>query len=327
LNQQAELTLFLFFVGFIVILKSADFLVSGASSIAARLNIPDIIIGLTVVSFGTSMPEMSVSVLASLDGHTDLAIGNVLGSNIANILLVLGVTAIIAPLPVRSATVLSEIPFSLTAAILVGFLANAALFSDPTSQLSLSRIDGIILLLFLVLFLGYIFKVTKNNQICPDNVDQSSSSDSLFRPIVYVLIGTAGLFFGGEWVVSGALEIASLMGLSESLVALTIVAIGTSLPELLTSAVAAYKKNTDIAIGNVIGSNIFNLLWVLGLSSVITELPFDHINNMDIVMVIFSSAVLLLALEIGRESIINRWKGFVFVLMYIGYIIYLVQRG
>lgn len=322
------MTLVLFFVGFVVIIKGADLLVSGASSIAARYGIPDIIVGLTIVSFGTSMPELSVSILASIDGHTDLAIGNILGSNIANVLLVLGVAAIIAPLPVRSGTVLSEIPFSLTAAVLVGFLANAALFTNPTTELTLSRLDGVFLLFFLALFMGYIFKVAKNGHGTKGGeANQVPPPASLFRPIVYVVAGMVGLYLGGEWVVDGALEIASSMGLSESLVALTIVAVGTSLPELLTSAVAAYKKNTDIAIGNVVGSNIFNLLWVLGLSSVITELPFDHINNMDIVMVIFSSALLLLALEIGRKSVIDRWKGIGFVLIYINYLIYLVQRG
>jgi cation:H+ antiporter len=322
------LTLILFFIGFIIILKGADLLVSGASSIAARFGIPDIIVGLTIVSFGTSMPELSVSILASLNGHTDLAIGNILGSNIANVLLVLGVTAMITPLPVKSATVLSEIPFSLMAAILVGFLANAALFSSPTTELTLSRLDGVFLLFFLALFMGYIFKVTKNGYGTKGGAaNQAPPPASLVLPIVYVLVGMVGLYVGGAWVVNGALEIASLMGLSESLVALTIVAIGTSLPELLTSAVAAYRKNTDIAIGNVVGSNIFNLLWVLGLSSVITELPFDHINNIDIVMVIFSSALLLLALEIGRKSVIDRWKGIGFVLIYINYLIYLAQRG
>jgi len=322
------LTFVFFIAGFVLILKGADLLVSGASSIAARYKIPELVVGLTIVSFGTSMPELSVSILASLEGHTDLAIGNILGSNIANILLVLGVTAIIAPLPVKSTTVLSEIPFSLTAALLVGFLANAALFSPPTTALSLSRLDGVFLLFFLALFMGYIVKMTQSGyEAAGAEASQTPPSESLIRPIVYVLLGMTGLYLGGEWVVYGAIGIASKMGLSESLVALTIVAIGTSLPELLTSAVAAYKKSTDIAIGNVVGSNIFNLLWVLGASAVVTELPFDHISNTDLVMVIFSSALLLLALEIGRKSVIDRWKGVGFVCIYFSYLVYLVQRG
>ena len=322
------MTLVLFFVGFVFIIKGADFLVSGASAIAAHFKIPHIIVGLTIVSFGTSMPELSVSILASIDGHADLAIGNILGSNIANILMVLGVTAIIAPLPVKSSTVVSEIPFTLTAALLVGFLANAALFSAATTELTLSRIDGVFLLFFLALFMGYIFKVSKNSfdtEYSEDN--QTPPPSSLIRPTAYVFLGMVGLYLGGEWIVNGALEIVARMGFSESLVALTIISIGTSLPELLTSAVAAYKKNTDIAIGNVVGSNIFNLLWVLGASSVITELPFDHISNIDIVMVIFSSSLLLLALEVGRKSVIDRWKGIVFILVYIAYLAYLVHRG
>ncbi len=323
------MTLLMFFVGFVFILKGADLLVTGASQIAARYHIPEIIVGLTIVSFGTSMPELAVSVLASLDGHTDLAIGNILGSNIANVLLVLGVSAIIAPLPVKSATVLSEIPFSLLAAILVGFLANAALFSNPTFDLTLSRLDGLFLLFFLALFMGYIFKVTKNGYGSKGREDREDVTDpeSLMIPAISVLLGMVGLYLGGKWVVDGAMGIAAMLGMSESVIALTIVAIGTSLPELLTSAVAAFKKNTDIAIGNVVGSNIFNLLWVLGLSAVIKDLPFDHINNLDLVMVIFSSALLLLALEVGRKAVIDRWKGIVFVLLYVAYLVYLVQRG
>jgi cation:H+ antiporter len=212
--------------------------------------------------------------------------------------------------------------------LLVGFLANAALFSPATTQLSLNRLDGIFLLFFLALFMGYVVKVTKSGyEKTSAETNQAPPPKSLIRPIVYVVLGMMGLYLGGEWVVYGAIGIASYMGLSESLVALTIVAIGTSLPELLTSAVAAYKKNTDIAIGNVVGSNIFNLLWVLGASAVITELPFDHISNTDVVMVIFSSALLLLALEIGRKSVIDRWKGGGFVLIYVTYLVYLVQRG
>ena len=319
----------LFIAGFILIVKSAEYLVTGASAIAARFGIPDLIVGLTIVSLGTSMPELSISLLASIGNHADLAIGNILGSNIANVLLVLGVAAIIAPLPVKSPTVLSEIPFSLTAALLVGFLANAALFS-PTHELSLSRLDGVFLLFFLGLFMGYIFKITKNGYHAEKQGESDSSKApdlSVRRSATYVAGGAVGLYVGGEWVVEGALFLADKMGFSESFVALTIVAIGTSLPELLTSAVAAYRRNTDIAVGNVVGSNIFNLLWVLGCSAVIKDLPFDHISNTDIVMVIFSSALLLLALEVGRKSVIDRWKGIVFIAVYGAYLINLIQRG
>lgn len=324
------MTLALFFVGFLFIIKGADLLVTGAGSIAARFDIPAIVVGLTIVSFGTSMPELSVSVLASLDGYTDLAIGNVLGSNIANILLVLGVAAMIAPLPVRSSTLLSEIPFSLTAALLVGFLANASLFS-ATAELTISRLDGVFLLLFLVLFIAYIFKITKDGQGAGFGkealTDRTARTVGLPRSIAYVLLGVVGLYLGGDWIVVGALDIASRLGFSESLIALTIVALGTSLPELVTSAVAAYRGNPDVAVGNVVGSNIFNLLWVLGVSAVITELPFDHISNTDIVMVVFSSTMLIFSLAVGRKGVIDRWKGIGFVLIYIAYFAYLIQRG
>lgn len=320
------MSMLLFFVGFILLLKGADILVMGATSIAARFRIPDIVVGLTIVSFGTSMPEASVSMLSNLGGHADLAIGNILGSNIANGLLVLGVAAIIYPLPVRNRTVLSEIPFSLTAALLVGFLANAALFST-TKELSISRLDGSFLLLFLILFLMYIFKTSKEGSDIQTSEETQTQLLSLPRTILCIFLGAAGLYIGGKWVVDGALEIVSRLGFSESLVALTVVAMGTSLPELTTSAVAAYRKNADIAVGNVVGSNIFNLLWVLGISAVIKELPFDLISNRDIVMVIFSSTLLIFALVLGRKGVVERWKGIIFVLFYFAYLFTVFQRG
>jgi cation:H+ antiporter len=315
----------LFIIGFALLIKSADILVSGASAIAKALRVSDMVIGLTIVSFGTSMPELIVSVFSAIKGNADIAIGNILGSNVANILLILGVAAILYPLPIKENTMLSEIPFSLAAALLLGFLANAALLVD-TPELMLSRLDGSMLLFFFLLFMLYIYRLALQG-VTVENTPEAGTPLVFPKAILFVIVGVIGLFLGGKWVVDGAVRIATALGVSESLIGLTIVAVGTSLPELVTSAVAAYKKNTDIAVGNVVGSNIFNILWILGLSAVIKPLSFDVLSNTDILMVIFSSSALLLALAVGKKYVINRWKGIGFIVLYIAYILYLVQRG
>jgi cation:H+ antiporter len=322
-QRESFVNIVLFILGFMILLKSADLLVTGASSLASRSHIPDLAIGLTVVSFGTSLPEVLVSVVSSIDGHTDLAIGNILGSNIANILLVLGIAALIRPLPVKDSTVLSEIPFSLSAVLLVGFLANAALFSQH-QLLTISRLDGCILLFSFCLFMLYVYKMATEGSV---EFTESLSNQSLNKSVFYIFLGTIGLYIGGQWVVDGAMDIAYLFGASESLIGLTLVAVGTSLPELVASSMAAMKGKTDIAVGNVVGSNIFNMLWVLGVASVINELPFDVISNTDLVMVIFSSTVLILALVINKHNQVSRFSGAVFLLIYAGYLTFLVMRG
>ncbi len=307
--------------GLIILIKAADFLVSGSRSIAAELGISPLVIGLTVVSFGTSMPELLVTLVSGLDNNADLAIANIIGSNIANMLLVLGVAAIIRPLPVQNSTVVSEIPFSLTAAVLVGFLANAALFSDYP-ELSISQLDGGILLFFFLLFMLYVYKISRENEEEEPSVPDLGRA----RAIFYVLLGVIGLYFGGRFVVDGAVSLSMLLGVDDALIGLTIVAIGTSTPELVASAVAAYRNQTDIAVGNVVGSNIFNLLWVLGFTSSVVELPFEVISNSDIVMMIASSSLIILVLVSGRSNVIMRMHGIVFVTLYALYIVYVSLR-
>lgn len=307
----------LFVLGFILLIKGADLLVDGASSVAKKLDVSDLIIGLTVVAFGTSAPELFVNLLASIDGNTDLAIGNILGSNIANILLILGVASIIYPITVQKSTVWKEIPFSLLAALAMGILANDRLI-DGKSFSELSRSDGLILFGFFSIFLYYIVEVgRKTKSTKDDEVKQLSTVKS----VVFILLGLVGLVLGGKWIVDGAISMTSDFGVSQSFVGLTVVAIGTSLPELATSAVAAFKRNTDIAIGNVVGSNIFNIYWILGLSSVIKPLPFSPANNTDILMTIVASV--LLFVFIGRKHVLQRWQGIMFLLIYILYTIYL----
>ncbi|MCB1683599.1 MAG: calcium/sodium antiporter, partial [Pseudomonadales bacterium] len=243
----------LLLVGLIVLVKGADLLVDGASSIAARFGVPPLVVGLTIVSFGTSLPEMLVTLTSGLRHNADLAIANVIGSNIFNVLVVLGVAAVIRPLPVRDSTVVSEIPFSLTAALLVGFLANASLFAMP-GVLSISRLDGGILLFFFLLFMLYVYGVARDGRL--ESV-QRIETRTLTRSLLYIAAGVVALYFGGQWTVDGAVGLARDLGVDDALIGLTIVAIGTSAPELVASAVAAYRGQTDIAVGNVVGSNIF----------------------------------------------------------------------
>lgn len=315
----------LFIVGFVFLVKGADWLVDGAYFFAKHLRISELTIGLTVVAFGTSLPELTVNISASLRGVADLAIGNVFGSNIANVLLILGVSALICPLPLQKKTIVSEVPFTLIAALLVGFLANAALFKDE-GRMMLSRWDGLILLFFFGLYLVYIYKTSKDYQEVLYNKDVTTAV-STKKSVMLIILGIAGLFLGGKWVVDGALYLAVALKLSEGFIGLTILAIGTSLPELVTSVTAAKKGNIDISIGNIIGSNIFNLLWVLAVSALIKPLPFSGINNIDIIIMVFSCTLIIFTMATGVRNAIDRKNGIIFLIIYVAYLIYLFYRG
>ncbi len=310
-------------VGLGLLWKGADATVNSALAVARRLNVSEIAIGLTLVSVGTSLPELVVNVVASLRGSADLAIANILGSNIANILLILGVAAFVCALPIRDTTLYSEIPFSMTAALLVGFLANAHILSQE-SALSLSRLDGAILLGFFGLFGAYIYRVWGAEQA---GVPEGAPPRSLLKPVAGFALGCAGLALGGHCVVSGAVGIGAALGVSESLMGLTVVAVGTSLPELVTSVLAARRGQADLAVGNIVGSNIFNLLWVLGLSTLIRPLPFDVVSNVDLVAILAATALLLFSVASGKPSAIDRREGGIFLLAYACYIVFVIQRG
>ena len=312
----------LLIVGLVLLTAAADFLVKGASLVASRFGVAPLIIGLTVVSFGTSMPELLVTLTAGLQHNSDLAIANIVGSNIANVLLILGVAAIIRPLPVRNSTIVSEIPFSLIAALLVGFLANAALFSS-IQTLSISQLDGGILLFFFFLFMLYIFKTSREGVSSTPEVD---TTGKIKLAAFQIAIGVVGLYFGGQWVTAGAVGLAQAWAIDDALIGLTVVAVGTSAPELAASAVAAYRNQTDIAVGNVVGSNIFNLLWVLGFTSSIVELPFEVITNIDLLMVIISSTLIIVAMVSSRRYAVLRSHGILFICLYAFYLYYIVQR-
>jgi len=318
------MTFVLFVIGFVLLIFGASWLVEGSLRLARRIGISELAIGLTVVSIGTSVPELVVNVVASLHGSADLAIGNILGSNVANVLLILGVAGAIRALPIHDRTILSEVPICLAATLLVGFLANAALFS-ATHSLTISRIDGLILIAFFGLFLGYVYRTAKEGVV--EEVRAEPSQAGQLGAWVRIVVGVLALTLGGEWVVRGALSIVATLGVSESLVGLTIVAIGTSTPELAASATAAYRGDTDVAVGNVIGSNIFNLLWVLGISALISPLPFDVVSNTDLAIVVASSALLILAMAVGRPNTIDRWEGWLFLVAYVVYLVYIALRG
>ncbi len=315
------LTYFLFVVGFVLLIKGADWLVDGASSIARKLKISNIVIGLTIVAFGTSAPELIVNIMASIRGSSDIAIGNVVGSNISNILLILGISAIIFPLAVKKGTVFKEIPLSLLAVLALWFMANDILLDGASANI-LSMIDGAIFLLFFIIFLYYTFGISKATGQ-EEKVKELKVGTSVFM----VFLGIAALTIGGNWIVNGAILIAKQLGISEALIGLTIVAIGTSLPELATSAMAAYKKNPDIAMGNVVGSNIFNIFWILGVSALIHPISFTSIMNFDIYFLVFTTALLFTVMFIGKKHILERWQGVLFILTYVAYITYLIIRG
>lgn len=317
----------LFIVGFVLLIQGAKWLVKGATSMATRFGISELVIGLTIVSLGTSMPELLVSVIASTKGNPGLATGNILGSNIANILLIMGATAVVCDLPVRRRTVLSEVPFSLTAALLVGFLANSSLWYEQSDELNISRGDGVLLLFFFLLFVAYVISVAHRDRRKGRVSKLQLTVEPTHQSVLHVVLGVVGLYLGGKWVVDGAVHLAGLFNMSDTFIGLTVVALGTSLPELVTSLTAARRKKKDIAVGNAIGSNIFNLLWILGISAVIRPLPFDVASNVDILVVIAASSMVLLALIIGRRLVIKRVEGIVFLAVYAAYLAYLIIRG
>lgn len=303
-----------------LLIKGADWLIDGAVSIAQRLKVPDLVVGLTVVAFGTSAPEMAVNVIASVNDNNGLAIGNIVGSNIANVLLILGASALIRNLTVQRSTIVAEIPFSLLAALMVGYMVNDSM-TDALATDQVSRADGMVLIAMFFLFIFYTMRLSKAD--VADEVPRVPKM-SVFAATGLFIVGLAGLILGGHWIVEGAVHIATEMGYSETFIGLTVVSVGTSLPELATSIAAVRKGNTDLAIGNVIGSNIFNIFWVLGLSAVISPVTFDVADNFNIYVVIGTHALLMTALFVGTRQQINRWQGVVMLGLYVAYLVKLV---
>ncbi|MFI3176194.1 MAG: calcium/sodium antiporter [Eubacteriales bacterium] len=298
-------------VGFGMLIKGADLFVEGASSIADRFGIPQIIIGLTIVAFGTSAPEAAISISAALQGSADLTIGNVLGSNILNVVVILGITAIIAPLPVQKCTKKYEIPFVIVITLLLLVLGMDGV---------INRTDAGILWGLMIVFLIYLFRLAKTGAAASEQeVDKSAS---MFKLILLTLIGGGLIVLGSDVTVDSATIIAQTFGVSERMIGLTVVALGTSLPELITSVTAGRKGKTDIAIGNIVGSNIFNLLFVVGSAGLITNITFDPQFIID--GIIAAAAVLLLWFFINKDKMLKSYAGVILLACYVGYFIYLV---
>lgn len=327
------LSLLFFCLGIFLLIKGASFLIDGASSIASRLKISALVIGLTVVAFGTSAPELVVSVSGALKGSTDIALGNVVGSNIFNILVVLGISAIIFPLKVHSNTVWKEIPMSLLAALILTILGLQGLLdAGGFSRIDLAGVgelgeltfsNGLVLLSFLVIFIYYTFGISKLKNGITVKIKQISVQRSIF----FVFLGFIGLAFGSTLTVENAIVLARQFGFSENFIGLTLVAAGTSLPELFTSVVAVMKKNTDIAVGNVVGSNIFNIFLVLGITSLVRPIPLTGHNLTDILMLFATTIFLFLSLFVLKKFHLGRIEGGGMVIIYIFYFMFLVSRG
>ena len=301
-------------VGLVLLVKGADWLVDGASKLAKRLGVTNLVIGLTIVAFGTSMPEFVVNMVSVADGATDLAITNILGSNIINTLVILGCSALVCPLVAQRSTVRLDIPLNIVAGVLVLVFV---FISSPMEPKGLSRIEGLALLVVFAAFLVYTFYTAK--------ADATTTTEStpfpLWKCVVLILAGLVGLVVGGEMIVKTAVAIARYCGVAESVIGLTIVALGTSLPELATSVVAAFKHNNDIAIGNVVGSNIFNVFFILGTSAIIKHLPVYPGIEIDAALVAVSALAVWLLL-CNKNLSINRWGGALLLVLYAGYLTY-----
>ena len=314
------LSIIILIVGFAILVKGADWLVSGASSLAKKHNVSDLVIGLTIVSFGTSAPELVVNSIASFQNHSDIIFGNVIGSNNINLFVILGIVGLIMPITVQSSTVWKEIPISFFAIIVVFVLSNS--FFLQTDNV-LSRIDGLVLLILFLLFLFYIYKQMKTERLELEIPVKELSNWKIWGLIA---IGLAGLVLGGKLVVNNAIEIAVNFGVSQKIIGLTIIAAGTSLPELVTSVVAALKKNSDIAIGNIIGSNIFNLLLILSVSSFINPISYNTSFNTDIYMLAGGTAFLFIAMFTWGKKKLDRWEAGILLATFIIYTIYLIGK-
>lgn len=316
------ISVLLIILGFILLIKGADFLVDGASSLARKFNIPDIIIGLTIVSIGTSMPELFVSSTSTINGSSDMAIGNIIGSNLCNLLMILGISTIIKPVKFQKETRLIEIPTCLIITIIFAIFCN-------TSG-TISRIEAIVLIFLFVLFIIYtIIMAKKGNSFDRNTVIEIQTDDkplSLKKSIILIVLGIVGLKVGGDFTVENATNLARMFSISEKIIGLTILAIGTSLPELVTSVTAAIKGNSDIAIGNIIGSNIFNILLIIGVSAIISPLTYNFTYNIQIGILILATIILSIFPIIPPKNEMSRFNGLIYLAIYIIYMIIIFVR-
>lgn len=303
----------------ILLIKGAGWLVDGATALAKKFNVSDLAIGLTIVAFGTSAPELVVNVMGSIEGHHEIVFANIIGSNNFNLLVILGISGLITPLVVQSSTVWKEIPLSLFAAILLFILAND--FWSPES-FTLSRLDGFI---FLTLFVGFLYYVYKQLSSDTAEIETPEKQYSQLKIWSFIILGLTGLVLGGRLVVNNAIEIATVLGVSEKIIGLTIIAAGTSLPELATSIVAAMRKNVDIAVGNIIGSNIFNIFLILGISSLVNPVHYNPSFNSEMYLLGGGTLLLFIWMFTSQKKKLDRWEAAILLLIFMGYMAYLVS--
>lgn len=312
--------------GLLLILLGANGLTDGAASIAKRFNIPSIVIGLTIVAFGTSTPELTVSISSAMKGSSDIAIGNVVGSNIFNILFIVGCTSLVAPIVITRNTLRKEIPLCILSSVVLLVIANDVLLDKGASNI-LSTTDGILLLCFFLIFLSYTFAIALDGKSQATDEENNIKQMPMLKSVLFIIGGLCGLVYGGQLFVDGAMNVARSLGVSESVIGLTLVAGGTSLPELATSIVAALKKNPEIAIGNVIGSNLFNIFFILGCSATITPMNISGITNIDLSVLVGASILMWFFGLFFAKRTINRPEGAFFVLCYVAYTVFLIYNA
>ncbi len=312
--MQVAIQLGLLIAGFILLMKGADWFVEGASKIADKFGIPQLVIGLTIVAMGTSLPEAAVSISAAVKGSAEITIGNVLGSNVLNVLIILGLTSVICAIPVKKSTVRYEIPFT------IGI--TAALAAMGLADGKVSRLEGGFLWVLMIVYLLYLLKMAKSGEAL-DEVPEAGEKDTLFKMVLMVIVGAVMIVLGSDVTVNAATALATIFGMDERLIGLTIIALGTSLPELVTSVTAAVKGKTDIAIGNIVGSNIFNILFVVGTTALITPVVYSPDFMVDSLTAIGAAVLLLLC--VLRKRRLTRLGGVIMLAGYAAYFIYLIR--
>ncbi|MFP4048266.1 MAG: calcium/sodium antiporter [Bacteroidales bacterium] len=317
--STALISLIFIAAGILLLVKGADWFVKGSSALAKRINMSELAIGLTVVAFGTSAPELIVNVFAAAENHPEIVLANVLGSNNINLFIILGAAGVIAPLQVQSSTAWKEIPFSIFVIFILLIFTNDWFISSEITKIS--RIEGALLLVLFILFLLYVYKQLAHD---PHSQKYEGNTFSLLKTWSLIIVGLAALIAGGKIIVSNAVDLARHLQISEKIIGITIIALGTSLPELATSVVAAFKRNTDIAVGNIIGSNIFNLLLVIPVSALIRPINFSKDFNTDIYILAGGTLFLFLAMYTGKIKRLDRWEASILLVFYVGYMISLV---
>ena len=321
------LDILLFILGIVLIIVGANYLTEGASVLARRFGVSPLVVGLTIVAFGTSSPELVVSLVSALRGNSDIAMGNVVGSNIFNVLVIGGITALVAPITITRSTIRREMPLMLLACLVLSVMALDRVFSGIGEvENVLSRSEGIILLGFFLIFLTYTFAIAKDKPSDPHVTSEPVKHYPLWLLIIFIIGGLASLIAGGELFVRSASSIARNLGMSEGFIGLTIVAAGTSLPELATSIAAALKKEPEIAVGNIVGSNIFNVFFILGITATVTPIHIGGVSTLDFTMMSFAALLLYVFAVLFGQRVIKRMEGAVLVLCFVLYTVYLISQ-